>query len=321
MVEREESGAPAWPVEWQAVEGDRNGPSAWAQYALFRAAAGAFGLLPTRTWPALSRCVGAAAMRLDRKRSRYAAEFIATALPGSSPEQLRVLVLAAWRHLIEVTLEDVRFNREVLGPRFAEHVQFELCADAERLVASGSGLLAVTPHVGMWEVLPSLWRCKFRGPIYVVARPPRNRPLSRFMQRSREARGFRVLHRHGAVESLTRVVQGGGAVGLLLDQRARGKTFLAPFFGRLAHCERSIPLLARRLRKPLMFAACYRTARPFHYRVVATRVMWPDELEHLAPLELAGEINREMERMILAAPKQYFWLHERYRNAPPTAST
>lgn len=320
MADSADDGAREWPLEWQAVEGDRNGLAAWTQYALFRAAVGAFGALPTSSWPLLSRAVGAAAMALDRKRSRYAAGFISTALPDRSPEQVRELVLAAWRHLIEITLEDVRFNRMVLGPRLDEHVEFELSEDVERLVASRSGMLAITPHVGMWEVLPALWRRKFPGPIYVVARPPRNLPLSRFMQRSREARGFRVLHRHGAVESLTRAVQAGSAIGLLLDQRARGKTLLAPFFGRLAHCERSIPLLARRLRKPLLFAACYRTSRPFHYRVVASRVLWPEQLDGLAPLELAGEINLEMERMILAAPQQYFWLHERYRNAPPPVS-
>ena len=28
-------------------------------------------------------------------------------------------------------------------------------------------------------------------------------------------------------------------------------------------------------------------------------------------------INAELERMILARPEQYLWLHERYRKAPP----
>ena len=289
---------PQWPVERQVVEGDRNGPSAWFQYALFRAAVALFARLPLGGRRALSRVIGELALRLDRKRTRYAAEFIAQALPQAS---------AAER------------ARQVLGPRLPEHFELELCDDARRLLAEGGGSLGITPHVGAWEMLPAMWSRLHRGPVYVVARPPRNRPLSRFIQASREARGFRVLHRHGAVESLTRVVQGGGIVGLLLDQRARGKTMLAPFFGPLAHCERSVPLLAKRLRRPIVFVACYRTQRPFHYRLSAQRVLWPEDLARLSPEELLGEINREMERMILAAPEQYFWLHERYRNAPSSA--
>ncbi len=308
-----------WPVDHQLVEGDRNGASAWFQYGLFRLAVGAFARLPTAGRRALSRGIGELALRLDRKRTRYAAEFIAQALPHTTSEERAELVLAAWRHLIEFSLEDVRFNARVLGPQLMEHFELELSDDVRRLIAEGGGALAITPHVGVWEALPALWARLHSGPVYVVARPPRNRPLSRYIQASREARGFRVLHRHGAVDSLTRVVQGGGVVGLLLDQRARGKTMLAPFFGRPAHCERSIPLLARRLRRPVFFAACYRTERPFHYRVAASRVMWPDELARCSPEHLLGEINREMERMILAAPEQYFWLHERYRNAPTSA--
>lgn len=321
MADVVHAGAREWPVEWQAVEGDRNGASAWAQYVLFRVAAGALAALPTSLWPALSRGLGAVAMTVDRRRTRCAAEFIGQALSNSSAAEREALVRGAWRHLIELSLEDVRFNARVLGPRLREHFELEFSDDVRRLIAEGGGALAITPHVGAWEALPALWASLHSGPVYVVARPPRNRPMSRFIQASREARGFRVLHRHGAVDSLTRVVQGGGVVGLLLDQRARGKTMLAPFFGRLAHCERSIPLIARRLRRPVFFAACYRTERPFHYRVRASKVLWPDELARRSPQELLDEINREMERMILAAPEQYFWLHERYRNAPPPAST
>ena len=47
------------------------------------------------------------------------------------------------------------------------------------------------------------------------------------------------------------------------------------------------------------------------------RVLWPEELSRLGPEAIASAINREMERQILVAPEQYFWLHDRYRKAPP----
>lgn len=310
----------AWPVERQAVEGDRNGWRAWVEYALFRGAVGACSRLPHAGRRALSSIVGRIARAADRKRTRAAAAFVAQALPDATESERDALVLAAWRHLIELTLEDARFNERVLGPRMREHFQVELCDDARKLLERGGGGLAVVPHVGMWEAMPAIGAELGFSPAYVVSRPPKNGPLSRFAQRTREARGYRLLPRHGAIDGLTQVVQAGGYVGLMLDQRARGKTTLAPFFGRLAHCERSIPVLARRLKKPLFFAACYRTARPFHYRAVVSRVLWPEDLARLSPDEIVIEINREMERMILAAPEQYFWLHDRYRNAPPPSS-
>jgi len=308
---------PEWPLERQAVDGDRDGASAWIEYVLYRGAVGLFSHLPSSGRRALSSVIGRLAKAIDRKRSRAASEFIAQALPRLDARERDALVLAAWRHLIELTLEDARFNSTVLGPRLMEHFDVEVCEDAQKLIRDGGGALCVVPHVGMWEAMPAIGAAIGLRPAYVVSRPPRNRPLSRFAQATREARGYRLMHRHGAIEGLTKVVQGGGYVGLMLDQRARGKTSLAPFFGRMAHCERSIPVLARRLRKPLLFAACYRTDRPFRYRAVVSKVLWPTELARMSPDEIVVEINREMERMILAAPEQYFWLHDRYRNAPP----
>ncbi len=226
------------------------------------------------------------------------------------------LVLAAWRHLFELTLEDARFNAVVLGPRLLEHFEVEMCPAAREVLERKRGGLVIVPHVGMWEAMPAIFTALGFRPAYAVSRPPRNRPLSRHAQRERERRGYRLLHRHGAIESLTHVVQAGGYVGLMLDQRARGKTVLVPFFGRLAHCERAIAVLVRRLRKPVVFAACYRTATPFRYRATFPRVIQPEEFAGASPEAVASEINREQERMILAAPEQYFWLHDRYRNAP-----
>jgi KDO2-lipid IV(A) lauroyltransferase len=116
------------------------------------------------------------------------------------------------------------------------------------------------------------------------------------------------------------VVETGGWVGLALDQRPFGKTVIAPFFGVPAHCDRVVAVLARRLQRPIVFAACYRTDRPFHYRAVIDRVLQPEELAGLDTVETVTRINRELERQILRAPEQYLWFHDRFRGAPGSGS-
>jgi lauroyl/myristoyl acyltransferase len=73
----------------------------------------------------------------------------------------------------------------------------------------------------------------------------------------------------------------------------------------------------RRLKVPIVFAASYRTDTPWRWRLSVPRVLFPDELQGLGAEGVVGRINAELERMILAAPEQYFWLHDRYRKAPP----
>ncbi len=109
------------------------------------------------------------------------------------------------------------------------------------------------------------------------------------------------------------VVRAGGTLGLILDQRARTRPILAPFFGRPARCDRSAAVLLKRLRAPIVFAACYKTGVPWRWRLVAPEVLWPEDLAGKSVEEITGAVNRGLEKLILAAPEQYFWLHDRYR--------
>jgi KDO2-lipid IV(A) lauroyltransferase len=124
---------------------------------------------------------------------------------------------------------------------------------------------------------------------------------------------MRLLPRRGAMEFAPAVVRGGGTLAMLLDQRARIKPVLAPFFGRESKCDRSASVLLRRLRAPLVFAACYRTSDPRRYRLVVPRVVQPEEVAGKSAEEVAALVNAELEKLILAAPEQYFWLHDRWR--------
>jgi KDO2-lipid IV(A) lauroyltransferase len=311
-----------WPIPWEEVSGKRGGALAWVEYLLLRGAVGAFSHLPRIGRDALAHGLALLTRRFARERSQIARAFITQAMgPGIAPARREELVLAAWQHLFTLTLEDARFNSVVRGPRMLDHFEVEMCEPVRALLAERRGGICITPHVGHWEALPAIGNRLGFAPVYVVSRPPQNRPLSRWAQRMREERGYRLIHRHGAVQSITRIVGARGYVGLMLDQRAHGKTVLAPFFGRLARCERSVAVLLRRLRVPVFSGACYRTSEPFRYRVVFPRLFEPSEFEHASPEEIATLVNQELERLILAHPEQYFWLHERYRKAPEAGET
>ena len=112
------------------------------------------------------------------------------------------------------------------------------------------------------------------------------------------------------------ILRAGGALGLLLDQRARKKPVVVPFFGRPARCDRSAGVLMRRLRVPVVVVGCFRGDEPLTWRWVFTEVLQPEELAGASPEEVATRVNAALERLILRAPDQYFWLHDRYKDTP-----
>ncbi len=307
-----------WPIPHRLVLGDRDTARARAEYWLYRGAAALASRLPGFARRGVAIGLAHALRRFEHRHTEAGRRFVAQGMGHLSAPHQDALVLAAWRHLIEVAFEDAAFNRRVLGPAIHQHFETTISPDVLRVLESKRGGFFVVPHVGMWEAMPALGAALGFRPAYVVSSPPRNRPLSAYAQLVREARGYRLIPRRGAVQDLAKVIRAGGWVGLMLDQRVRGRkrSVVAPFFGRPARCERSIPVLIRRLACPVVFGACYRTDRPFYYRAVIDRVLEPEAFTAADDAAVATAVNIEIERLIRLAPDQYLWLHDRFLGAP-----
>lgn len=305
-----------WPAPRRAVLGNRGGALAWVEYALARSILGSLSRLPLALRRPLVLQFARAAKAIDRRRSEAARVFLRQALGASMPAaELERRVLQAWRHLFDVTLDSEAVPRRIPPERILEHFDVALCDDAQEIISSKRGCILATPHVGDWETGSGVIPWLGFDPFYAVIKPPRNRPLSAHMQKLRERRGIRLLPRRGAMRDAPAVVRGGGMLGLLLDQRARKRPVLAPFFGRQARCDRSAAVLLKRLRAPVVFGACYRLPTPWRWRLEMPAVLWPKDFEGASVEAITARVNRELEKLILAAPDQYFWLHDRYRGA------
>jgi KDO2-lipid IV(A) lauroyltransferase len=259
---------------------------------------------------------------VDGRRNRAARVFLEAAL-GRDLDPLRRerLVRGAYRHLFAVVVEVERFMARVPRDRTLEHVTVRLAPEVEACLAEHRPCVFVTPHLGNWEVGSLVAERLGFSPFAAVAKPAKNHYVSLRILRSRAARGLTVLPRRGAMAEAPRLVREGSSLGLLLDQRARVKPVLAPFFGRPARCDRSAGILIRRLGVPLVLGACYRGERPLTFDFRADVVIAPAELSGMSPADVATRVNREFERMILARPEQYFWLHDRYRDTPASFET
>lgn len=307
-----------WPFPWQEVVGNRNGLRAWVEYVGTRCTVELCSSLPHGIQRHVIDGFARLARHLDKTHADAARSFLQQAFGAGLPRAAQeAMVLGTYRHLFTMVVREARFHRRVPPESLLSHFRVEMCADVRRVLDNRTGALLVSGHVGDWEALLALLPRLGFAPLYVVTRPLRNRPLSRIIQRARESRGVRLLHKRGAVRAITHVMSAGGYVGMLIDQRAVKKTVLAPFFGRPVRCERTIPVLSRRLGVPIVMGVCYATEQPYQYEARFPKVFWPGELAGVPHEEVITRIHQELESMILAHPEQYLWLHDRYRNAPP----
>lgn len=307
-----------WPVPWQPVWGDAVGLRPRLETWVVRAALAGAARLPEFLLEPLLSFLAAAGMRLDRRRTRAAREFVRQALGELPPAEVERLVRSGWRQLLRVTADTERLLLRVPVERLPEHFEVRMSDEARRVFASPRGCILACGHLGNWEaafaILPTLGSHK----VYGVAKPPKNRYLSRALQASRERWNVRVLSRKGAMRTAPEILKAGAAIAMVVDQRTSGRALLVPFFGRLARCERAPAVLLKRHHVPIVVGACRMTVRPLHYRIDIRDVLLPEEWARREVEEIVLRVNQGLERLIRETPEQYVWIHDRYRDTPRT---
>jgi KDO2-lipid IV(A) lauroyltransferase len=305
-----------WPAPRFDVLGTRDGLAARLECWAMLLVVGGAARLPLAVRRPIVAALARFARAADKKHSDAARIFLRQAFASADAREIERRVLEAYEHLFHVTIDVEAFDRHVPPERIRDHFEIDFCDRAHEILAARRGSILVTPHAGDWEAGSAILPWLGFDPLYVVSKPPKNKPLSVHFQRVREQRGVRLLPRRGSMHSARAVVDSGGLLVLMLDQRSNIKPLMAPFFGRMARCDRSAGVLMKRLRAPVLVGACFKTERPFCYQPCIPTVIEPEELAGHTPEEIAARLNREMESLIRRHPEQYFWLHDRYRDAP-----
>jgi Kdo2-lipid IVA lauroyltransferase/acyltransferase len=177
----------------------------------------------------------------------------------------------------------------------------------EAAVAQGKGVIALTPHLGCFEII-SLFIAA-RMPITTMYRPPRWAFLDKLMHDGR-ARGQTKLAPTdlGGVRQLIKTLKHGGVIGVLPDQvPGNGEGEWAPFFGRPAYTMTLIGKLIKSSGATVVMCSSERLPRGEGYAL------------HFTPLaidpatSIPAQINAVLETTIRTCPEQYLWSYNRYK--------
>ncbi len=192
----------------------------------------------------------------------------------------------------------------------------------EAAAKSGKGILAMTPHLGCFEIVSLYYAA--RRPMTVMYKPPRQAWVEDIMRAGR-ARGQISLATTDVkgVRALLTALKKGEAVGVLPDQVAsRGEGVWANFFGRPAYT----PTLVARLHQStgavplLMFGERLPDGQGYVIHIE------PLQADLSSDKQLASTaLNQALEQLIRKFPAQYLWSYNRYKRPggiePPPVET
>ena len=271
--------------------------------------------MPRRAGLSFFSLLGAAAFRLyGRDRSRALAN-VALAFPGSDPMVVSALAKGSFVAVTRNAYDALR-----LAHLSRERV-LELCDvdGEERLNAAlreGRGVVALTGHIGCWELLAAYFAGKGHA-VNVVYRELRDGRLERMLVGMRRRHGINSIPRGASAVSAFKALKRQEILAMLIDQDIDVDGVFVPFFGAPAHTPRGAAAFALRSGAPIVPLAIHLQPNLRHRITVLPPLERPDEglSEREAIDELTARCSAAIESLIRMYPQQWVWFHDRWRRS------
>lgn len=248
--------------------------------------------------------------------SRTARDNLRQAYPDMPAAEIDAILVSAWdnisRTAIEYVFLDRIFDFDPAHPG-AGRITVTGVECFEKIKNGDKPCIVFTAHLANWELL-AVCAATFDLNVAVLFRPPNNSYLASKLDEVRgRVMGSLVKSRKGALIELGAVLERGGHVGLLVDQRFHFGINL-PFFGRPAKVNPALAKLARRYDCDVYGARTIRLPDGrFHLELSGPIVL---------PRNAAGDIDIKatmvavteiVEGWVREYPDQWLWMHGRWR--------
>jgi KDO2-lipid IV(A) lauroyltransferase len=167
--------------------------------------------------------------------------------------------------------------------------------------------------------------------VHALYRPLDMRAADRWIREVRGARGLHLLDKFGAMRLAPGIMARGEMLAFIADQNAGARGVFVPFFDRLASTYKSIALVAMQHNAPIVCGQTLRIGahgldvpaalrdQTFRYRIDVQDVILPEEwADQPDPMfYISARYRYAIEKMVLANPKQYLWMHRYWKARPP----
>ena len=288
-------------------------------YLLVRVVAIFLQLADINTSLRLARWLGGGLYVIYPRGRRRALEHLTNSFPEKSTDWIEHTARRSFEHLVMFAFDVLYTGRLIRSSTWHRYIEFGDMSEVVGMMLRGRGLILVTGHYGNFEVLGCAL-ATFGLETYNIARPIDNRFLNDYVYNVLH-HGHTIIYKKGATESMHRILDAGGTLGIVADQNGNRKDVFVDFFGRKASTYKSIALLAMQYNVPIVVGCARRIGNGFRFRLVLTGFIHPaDWQDRDDPLYwITAEYTSAIERFVREDPEQYWWIHRRWKTRPVRA--
>ena len=234
--------------------------------------------------------------------------------PPLDAEEKKEIGIEAFMNLIDTVFGIIR--RDGMDKsKVLENISFEGEEIIERYIREKKKFVLVTGHYGNWELLSQSIAIQFDLTLVGVGRQLDSALMDRLLKENREQFNVEMVYKKGAMKGCIKSINQGKVIGILTDQAIRkNQSIDVDFFGTKATHTPLASILSRKFDLDLIPA--YISTEDFiHYKVMIYEpikaLKTDNQEEDLARLTQAQA--NIMEDVIKENPKQWFWMHKRWK--------
>ncbi len=296
-------------------------PYRFVLYLVARLAAGIVYLLPRKVALFCARGLGSLAyLIVSRQRNKTLENLRRVFGEEKSEAEIRQIARKVFEHLAMTFAEVLQFPKltpEKIGRLVDSREAGEVY---KTLLAEGKGLIAMTAHIGNWELLAGIFGTKgFSGA--VLARRIYYEPYNRWIVGLRQSLKVPTLYRDDASREILKLLAKNQIIGLLPDQDISSlKGVFVPFLGKPAYTPVAPVRLALTSGAPMLPNFLIRLENG-NYKLIVGDVLRPEikTTREEAVEEYTRAWMKSFETIIRRYPEQWAWMHNRWKTQPKGA--
>lgn len=186
----------------------------------------------------------------------------------------------------------------------------------DRAYRRGNGIVAVTGHIGCWELIPA-WFAQRGYRIGVIGKRVYDPRLDRLLNRARSKWGIQVIDRDRGAKEALRALHRGQALGILIDQDTRVASVEVLFMGHPAKTPTGAAMLARKTGAAVVPLAVHRLANGRHrITILPELIPSPSRDRWQQTLDDVQQQTKAIEELIELDIRQWAWMHLRWVRKP-----
>jgi Kdo2-lipid IVA lauroyltransferase/acyltransferase len=272
------------------------------------------GRIPRPAAKRIGNALGEAAFWLDKRHRDITLNNLRAAFEQKlDASQRQSLARAVYRNLGQILFE-VGWSLSADWETLCRQITITGLENYQEAYRRGKGVLAITAHMGNWELLPIVAK-RAQIPINIVYRPLDFKPLDRFFEHTRSRYGAKLIPSRRALVKILKALRKGEAVAMLMDQNVDFyEGVWVDFFGHPACTSKAMAVIAMKTEAAVLPVFLYRQADGF--RAVFGQILTPaastgDKQKDVEAR--TAQYTKVIEDGVRVEPDQWFWVHQRWK--------